>query len=134
LKIAAVVCDVYEGGDEVFSDKSSQNREVLIGSCPVNRDSGPNQRPDFKPTRNPASMTIVMVNLFLRSDINKYNPTTRHRRDVVVHETEADTFGQTPSISIGFDGLAKPCCTHLNPWTTGPMGIHWPLAPLFSGC
>jgi hypothetical protein len=42
LKIAAVVCDVYEGGDEVFSDKSYLNREVLlIGSSPANRDSAP---------------------------------------------------------------------------------------------
>jgi hypothetical protein len=48
-------------------------------------------------------MTIVIVNLSLRSDINKYNTTTtttRHRRDIV-REAEADTFGHAASISIG---------------------------------
>lgn len=53
MKIAGVVFEVYEGGDEVFSDKSYLNRDVLIGSSEVNWASGPNQWSGFKPTRNP---------------------------------------------------------------------------------
>jgi hypothetical protein len=108
LKIAAVVCDVYDGGNEVFSDKSYQNRELLIGSSPVRskQDLGPH----FKPTRNRASMTIVIVNLSLSSDINKHSATTRHRRDVI-REAEADTLWANTFNFNRIDGLAKPCCT-----------------------